>query len=320
MRALMLALIVATVLPGLAPVATTQLNPGLPAGLDLNGTWVLEERGELLSKQRAVVKITHLSSGLVQADFLAGAECFNGVARPYAFIGQLSFKTPGEAALSAPTMFVCSGSSSAVKRCMGSIPAIYPSNFKDVIVKPDLDTGRPAEITGERFAQGYDDCTPNSKYDGTHPFTLRRVACPLEARKVSEREQQLRDAMAAILDSRTVFAIAVTAAQQRYGEEFNGQPISWLQFPFDMINEGAATDVTSMETFVGRLPEILAGPYWEGARDMAAAMGLQVANPLPELQAMLEHMYKIEDALLPRAQQAVADLQIARAEQAKCLQ
>ena len=317
MRALMLAIIAAT-LPALAPLAAAQ-DPTLPVGLDLNGTWELEERGELLSSDKAIVKITHTAAGLVKADFLSGAECFNGQARPYAFIGQLSFKVPGEPSISSPTMYVCSGSPSEVKRCGGSIPAMYVSKFTDAVVTPDLNTGWAPYIVGKRFAQGYEGCQPNSKYDGLHTFILMRVSCPLENRKVREKEQGLRDAVSAVLASRTIFNDAIAAARARYGERFNGQPLIYLDYPSDLVDLTWESELATTEVFALELPRLVTSDEWKRARDMAVEMSLLGNNPVLEVRAMLERMYEIEDRLAPRVRQAMDDLRNARAEQAKCL-
>lgn len=305
--------------PSLVQFSAAQ-DPRLPLGLDLNGTWELEERGELLSSQRALVKIMQTPEGLVRADFLAGAECFNGLARPYAFIGQLSFKIPGEASLSAPTMFVCSGSPSAVKRCAGSIPAVYASKFTNVLVMADLNTGKPLLIAGQRFAQGYDDCTPDSRYDGTHPFVLRRLTCPVEARKVSDREADLRDVVTSIFGSRATFSQALDAAKQRYPNGVNGRPTSDLEYPYDLVHTTWDSDIASMEVFVNELPRFLASNEWKRARDMAAEMGLLAVPPVLEVREMLDQMYKIEDEKAAQARQALDALTSARAELAKCQQ
>lgn len=305
----------ATVLPSLAAAQ----DPRLPVGLDLTGTWVLEERGELLSNHPAVVKITQTAEGLVRADFASGAECFNGMTRPYAFIGTLSFPVPGEASLSAPTMFVCSGSPSEVKRCGGSIPAMYASSFTNVPVMANFNTGKPGTIAGRRFAQGYDDCTPDSRYDGTHQFILRRESCPVEAQKVADRVKDLRDFVDAILGSRAAFSEAIAAARERYGERFNGQHLSVLEYPHDLVSVTWGSDVTSMEVFTLELPSIVESEDWKRARDMAAEMGLLANPPLLAVQEMLDQMYQIENKT-PDGRNALAALRQARAELAKCQQ
>jgi hypothetical protein len=310
-----IALLLAMVAIMLPSVAAAQ-NPDLPAGLDLNGTWELEERGERLSPLPAIVKITHEASGFVNAEFLAGAECFNGQARPYAFIGQLSFKVPGEASLSAPGMIVCSGSSSAVNKCKGSIPAVYVSHFEDVIVTPDLNTGKPMLIDGRRFAQGYDDCTPDSRYDGTHPFKLTRVTCPLEERAVARLEEALRTILQSILRARSVFLTTITAAEQKYGDTYNGLRLT-IYYPYSVIGGEWDAEMEFTEEFFTSFPSVIAYGDWTRSRLMLHQMATDAVNRLPEAGSMLDEMNRIE-ALAPGGTRTLNDLQAARAELEKC--
>jgi hypothetical protein len=169
----MIARLLAIIASMLPPVAAAQ-NPKVPAGLDLNGTWELVERGERQDKNNPLVIIEH-TGARVTAKFLTGAECFDGTRRDKAFDGQLSFPAAGGASLSSNNMFVCSGSPSVVQKCGGTIKAMYQSRFTDVIVTPDLETGKPNLIAGKRFAQGYRGCDLDPSSDGTHDFSLRRL-------------------------------------------------------------------------------------------------------------------------------------------------
>ena len=312
----MIARLVAVMLITLPSVAAAQ-NRDLPLGLDLNGFWELEERGELLSNARAIVTIRHTSAGFVYAEFISGAECFNGLARPYAFVGQLSFPVPGRAELSAPTMFVCSGSASAVKNCGGSIPAMYASKFANVPVEADLNTGKPSVISGQRFAQGYEDCKPDSRYDGTHTFILRRVTCPVEERRLADSEKELRALRESLVTARPIFSAAINAARQRFGPAYAGKPIDVLNYPDQLLNIDPV--LFEIEALLAVLPDAVSSGDWPAARLMASEMGLLATPPLVEAQRMLEEIYRIE-SMVPVAERALRDFKSARDALRKCRQ
>jgi len=304
-RALLLA-IIAAALPSLA--AAQEL--AVPGRLDLNGLWELTEYGARLGDERAIVRITHTGPS-VHAEFVSGARCWDGQARPDAFLAELRVVPPTTTGLlSSPAMWVCSGSPEAVKKCGGSgaVKPSYKTTFTDADVEPNY-------IEGQRVRQGYQDCSLDPSQDGTADFSLRRLApCEFEQLMVDQRESELRVVMMSIFGARAIFRVAYEAARQRYPETFNGLPTEVLGRPYEMI----AQDEEPVFFFEEWLPAVIGSPDWIGARTMAADMGLQEANPVLAVREMLIQMNRIEDEKAPEGQRALAALRQARAQLEKC--
>lgn len=296
-----------------APIAAAQ-NPDVPVGLDLNGVWVLGERGERQDTAEPLVRIEHTGYN-VTAKFLTGAECFDGTKRTVAFVGKLSFSVPDSAmSLSSDNMPVCSGSSSVVKKCGGSIPAMYQSNFTGVTIAPDFSTGKPNLIMGDRYAQGYDGCQRDSSSDGTHSFVLTRTSpCAVEERKFAEKEKAMLDLIRSVLSTREAFRLGFDAAKERYPTTFEGRPTDILRMPYQLVShdEWAADSGNAGSFFTDFLPDQLASQEWRDARVMASAIGLTAANPLRPVAWMLEEMHRIE-AMASDGVRAATELESAR--------
>jgi hypothetical protein len=299
-------------LPPLALVAAAQ-NPDLPLGLDLNGTWELVEHGERLSSANPIVTISHTPSE-VRATFVSGAECFDGTRRTHVFTGRLSGQPtlPPTWYLSGSDMWVCSGSSGAVKQCKGGIPSNYTTTFKNATVTEDF-------IEGDRVSQGYKDCAPHSASNGTARFTLERLQpCELERRALQRREQPLLDVVVAVLAARPDFRAAIQAAEQRYGASFNGLPTTTLVFPYVVVGGSWDADIELAEEFVAdALPEALASPEWAAAKKMAQDMAT-AASPLQAAVRMLEQIQRIESGAMTR-QSALTEFRNARTQLESCV-
>lgn len=136
--------------------------------VDLNGEWQFDYE---------VVRVTH-GGASVRADFLEGAECFDGQVRPYFLAGEHSGTSL------TGRMMVCSNSPRLVEEC--GISSMYETTFEATV--------EPGRIAGTRVAQGlateeeggrYTSCVPDSRYDGTYPFEGTR-SCSDAEREAAE--------------------------------------------------------------------------------------------------------------------------------------
>ena len=312
------ALVLVLALFGMAvsPMALTAAaqNPALPIGLDLNGTWELGEHGERLNSARPIVRISHTPAE-VRVTFISGAECFDGTARTYALVGQLRGEPtlPPIFFLSGKDMWVCSGSSSAVKKCGGGIKSNYITTFTNATVTEDF-------IEGDRVAQGYRDCAPDSSSNGTARFTLTRLQpCELEERKLRQREGELLALVVFVLEARPDFRAAIQAAEQRYGSSFHGLPTTrTLGHPYSLVGGSWNSDIEFAEDYVANhLPVNLASAEWAAAKKMATEMAADVP-PLHAAVPMLQQMQRIESEATNR-QTALAELRNARTQHETCM-
>jgi len=305
MRTLLKRLILAfafVALPLLTPGASGQQPTTL--NLDLNGRWDLVEHGEHLSLGDSMVRIDHTGQ-TVRAEFLKGAVCADGTRRSMAFTGQLTQSTvPGEWLLSSTDMWVCSGDADLRLRC-GAKFGNYKTSFTNVVVTPD-------EIQGMRVAQGVKDCSLDSREDGEHEFTLKRLGpCEPEERNVKSWEDELLKLAKNIVgNARVVFLAAAELAEERYAPTFTSPtvtgPPSWVSFPYVTVNGSWDEDAEMAEEYFRLEP--VSAPEWARARQMAAAMGFKV---------MLTEMGRVENENI-YGQRALTGLQNARADLAAC--
>jgi hypothetical protein len=300
----------ALALPPMAPVAAGQVLGSQP--LDLRGTWELEEHGDLRDPGKPLVQITQIGHEVV-AEFLTGAHCKDGHPRTWAFVGMLRREpTLTELwSLSSTDMRVCSGSFNEASKCNGSIPTHYVTNFTNALAERD-------RISGSRMTLGRIDCTPDPSSAGTARFTLTRVTCPQEARKVAEREAALVALLASFLRARGIFYATIHDAEQRYGETYNGQPTTTIAFPYVTIDGDWEADMELTEQFFEIYPGAAVGSdYWARARSMLRQMASDPVNRLPEAQLMLDEIYRLEQ-LAPDGTRALDELRAARAELERC--
>jgi hypothetical protein len=261
----------------------------LAQGVDLSGVWKIDD---------AFVRITQ-SATTVRADFISGAECFDGYVRPHFLIGELS-TTIAAAAIGASltgTMIVCSGSPDLVRQC--GLPSWYQTTFRTDSVEAD-------RISGTRLGQRVESCRPAGPAD-SRQFTLTRLSCAeleqawFEAAESLEVLRQRSESIVA--GARDAFVAAHSAAQKRYGDTYNGPtlsgPTNRLQTPYLQLGE----DYPTAERYFERLSQTLVTnpDGWESARLMAEAMARfgdaepgEAYDPLPEAARMVEAMDAVE--------------------------
>lgn len=280
----------------------------LPSEIDLNGIWEIDG---------AQVQITH-SGSTVEADFLSGAACFDGQVRPW-FIrdGELQVVVPTEVSLSGK-MWVCSGSPDLVLECAGRLSSAYETTFRNATVQPD-------RISGTRVTQGVLNCQPNAAFNGSRDFLVTRNRCTVEEAEVALWESLLGDLNSYVTRDLHVFAAAHLAAQNRWGESYNGPSLSG---PTHLLVDAwpwvAVDPLAPSEDFFEALHQALVvnPDTWVNARLMAEAMAIlgdDGSNPLPEAAPMIEQMNLVE-AALPAAQALIDDLRNARQRLNACRQ
>ena len=274
--------------------------------LDLNGEWRFDTE--------EVVRVTH-DGTTVRAEFVEGAECFDGQVRPYFLDGVLvGTSLTGR-------MMVCSRSPRLVEEC--GISSMYETTFEATV--------EPGRISGTRVSQGlatqesdgrYTSCTPDSRYDGTYDFEGSRTCTEME-REVTELEAALdrlrQEADSIVTRARGVIDDVHLTARDHFGERYDGSGI------YPPYNVSASTDgLLDPLRALTALPDSTAEGYfealflvtvdgtqyaWLGAMRLAGAMvryGERVPSgeeptgevrnrdPLPEARRMLEEMSKVE--------------------------
>lgn len=308
--ALVLAL-VGMALPPLAPFAAAQVLPG---ALDLNGRWELAEHGARSDPGNPIVKITHSGVSVV-AEFISGAKCSDGQARPDLFIAELVVHptNPPTGQLSSPAMWVCSNDPGLVKKCGGAIKPSYKTTFTNAAVDPDY-------IAGPRVTQGVRDCRLDASENGTAPFSLRRlVPCEFEQLMVTQRDNELLAIVHnTFIPAAVAFRVAIDAARKRFNDQYGGMSTNTLSYP-DEILRVAIDDVAGTEGLAAGLADVITSSAWTAARVMAEDMGLLADPPLIEAQRMVEQMNAVEQKA-PDARRAIDALASARAALQKCLQ
>ncbi|MEX1258038.1 MAG: hypothetical protein WEG36_10500 [Gemmatimonadota bacterium] len=322
------AFVIALILVGVGmaqPRVAAAQNLDIPGGLDLNGLWELTEHGERQTADPAIVRITH-SGNSVYAEFVSGAECYDGGARPDAFLAELTVQPtiPPSGQLSSPAMWVCSGSRDIVDECGGAIAASYKTTFENAVVDPN-------RIAGERVTQGVyitprdsqvSDCRLDSSYDGTADFSLLRLTpCAFEDSTVRQLEQELLGIInSTVIPASEAVGGAVAAAQRRFGDTYHGQPITRLEYPYSYLRVATDDDLVVAEAFASALPDLVARPEWKAAYDMAAEMGLLEQPPLIEAQEMIDQMLMVEEMAGGETRRVVEALGAARAAYRNCQQ
>jgi hypothetical protein len=260
-------------------------NPNAPLGLDLNGVWELEEHGQRLDPALPLVEIGH-SGNTVTATFISGSKCADGSDRTIVFIGTLTGQptTPPIWRMSSDDMWVCSNSPASVKKC--GTPAKYHTTFTNATVTP-------AEIEGKRFRQILDDCSTTTESQASGDFRLRRLQpCELEQRRYDQETEAAHFLLTRIRSQRAILDRGIQAAQDRYQDQFNGQPTSVLTYPVQYMAHDW-TDPVELEAFFAAMPDFIEAPEWTAARRMAEDMA-GGNNPLPEARAMAVEMRRIE--------------------------
>jgi hypothetical protein len=290
--------------------------------IDLNGVWRFDYE---------VVDLSHEGTA-VRAEFLDGAECFDGRVRPYFLNGVLS------GASLTGTMMVCSRSPDLVEAC--GISSMYETTFEATV--------EPGRIAGTRVAQGLAteeedgrivSCTPDSRYDGEYDFLGSR-SCTEAEREVAERQAAIdelkQEADSIVSNARDVIDDVHLTAREHFGEYYDGRGI------YAPYNVHASTDLL-LDPLRGltALPDSTAEPYfkalflltvegteyrWLSAGSLAGAMArygeqapsgedtsgeVRNGDPLPQAGRIVGEMNRIE-SLRDRSDAALDALDEAR--------
>ncbi len=205
------------VAPGILPFSRSSSVMAQEAdAADLDGKWRFDTEEVVLVAQ---------DGSAVRAEFVEGAECFDGQARPYFLDGVLSGTTL------TGNMMVCSRNQRLVEEC--GISSMYETTFEATV--------EPGRIAGTRVAQGlateeeggrYTSCRPDSRYDGSYDFEGH--SCTAAERELAELTEQLN---------------AMVAEANAIADELHATPrIPW----FDEDYTGPNADQAARAREIGR--------------------------------------------------------------------
>ncbi|MGH7566792.1 MAG: hypothetical protein ACREK2_08175, partial [Gemmatimonadota bacterium] len=265
--------------------------------VDLNGEWQFEYE---------VVQVTHGGPG-VRADFLEGAECFDGQVRPFFLAGELSGTSL------TGRMMVCSRSPELVEAC--GISSMYETTFEATV--------EPGRIAGTRVAQGlateeedgrYTSCVPDSRYDGTYSFEGSRLCADAE-REAQELLARL-DALAAesneIADQLSAMSLPAWF-EEGYAGPNADMGARWREIEQEMLRLVEQINATQVPAEKAALQEQLEalGREANAIEDVMNPMNLtnwtqdDYVGPNAELAARWHALEtEIYDDVLPRLQEA----------------
>lgn len=233
-------------------VAGITLHP-VPGAAVQGGSDSLDLSGEWRFDTEEIVRVTQDGSA-VRAEFVEGAECFDGQVRPYFFDGTLSgISLTGN-------MMVCSRSQRLVEEC--GISSMYETTFEATV--------EPGRIAGTRVAQGlateeeggrYVSCVPDSRYDGTYDFAGTR-SCAEAEREMAELADALDllrgEAASIVGGARDVIDDVHLAAREHFGRQYDGAGI------YAPHNVNASTDfLLGPMRGLTALPDTTAEAYFE---------------------------------------------------------
>jgi hypothetical protein len=164
---------------------------------------------------------------------------------------------------------------------------MYETTFSNVTVSQDT-------ITGVRVTQGVLNCTPNSAYNGTHKFTLRRILpCEDAQRRVARLETSLQTNLRGLLRlGRERLPGFIDAATQRFGPSYQGPTSSGSMMTFTrldiFLHQPWETSLATTEAFWEGWPGYAASDGWIKVREMTTDMALMAQPPFLPARELLK--------------------------------